>query len=889
MTSWDQAEFEEFFTAVNGGCPPYRWQRTLAEQLVTTGRWPSAIAAPTGAGKSSVVDIHVYALAATAGSEVCPPRRLCVAVNRRALVDSQVDRARRLAESLAGAEKGIVATIAERLRALSNQSLALRVLTMRGELPSDRSWVDDPLTVSVIGATPDMWGSRLLFRGYGTAQFARPREAGLLAIDAVLVLDEAHLNRQLLQTARDAGEMIAAQADALGRISPLQIVATTATPDGRDEDVLHVDLASVPVEDVALRRALIAPKKLHLFATSDAPVKGGATERYAEVIADEALALERDLGQSAVPSQTVLCVVNHVDTATRVAKRLAARVGDEAVECWVGRLRPIDLTELKIRRPGLFDLRGEGQVRFLVATQVVEVGIDMDCAGLVTELAPGAALTQRFGRVNRRGLRSSAPVTVVVPDREIQYGRPPYGEAELGAARRWLDELGEGANLSPAALADEPAPVASLGRTTLSDLTPGVIDLLAQTSNPLFAEPDLEFWLRDSLEQETEGVGFVVREGLPEDDNVTMALLEATEIDEQEIFPSSIAIAKRLTARVLAAEERGRVFRWQAGRLTQMTGAEELKPGDTVVVDDLHPLTRRRVVVADPDPGEPKQAITWGAPGVEVVLPTSAGHGGPLQQWLSDLVGLSAREAQGAFDTSRGDAKPKVEVVLPPEGIVGDDGRLPWLVLKPVELVAADDETRQLRSPGGRCAVPLDVHQRAVAVRAQDLAQRLGLDPNVVEAITTAGLHHDDGKIDAEFQAMLHGRGDDPDVPLAKSGELSAQTVHRRRGGRPWRHEQLSAAYIVARHPEHEERYLMTRLAGTSHGRGRPFFPSGADSLLRGECAADVVAAARDLFETGAGWADVLTVTDRRYGVWGTAFLEAVLRAADCQVSAEGS
>ena len=46
----------------------------------------------------------------------------------------------------------------------------------------------------------------------------------------------------------------------------------------------------------------------------------------------------------------------------------------------------------------------------IVATQSLEVGVDLDLAGIVTELAAGSALAQRAGRANRRGLRPLAPV-----------------------------------------------------------------------------------------------------------------------------------------------------------------------------------------------------------------------------------------------------------------------------------------------------------------------------------------------------------------------------------------------------------------------------------------------------------------------------------------------
>ena len=87
-------QFDRFFAAVNGGHTPFTWQWELLEKVVETGQWPDQIAAPTGAGKSSVVDIHLFANAlAAAGVSVRVPRRLSVVVNRRALVDNQQSRA----------------------------------------------------------------------------------------------------------------------------------------------------------------------------------------------------------------------------------------------------------------------------------------------------------------------------------------------------------------------------------------------------------------------------------------------------------------------------------------------------------------------------------------------------------------------------------------------------------------------------------------------------------------------------------------------------------------------------------------------------------------------------------------------------------------------------
>ena len=85
------------------------------------------------------------------------------------------------------------------------------------------------------------------------------------------------------------------------------------------------------------------------------------------------------------------------------------------------------------------------------------------------------------------------------------------------------------------------------------------------------------------------------------------------------------------------------------------------------------------------------------------------------------------------------------------------------------------------------------------------------------------------------------------------------------------------------------ERDVIVRLVGTSHGHGRPFFPLGKDFLVPdGEGVADPVVLA-ELYATGSGWSDIIDRTHVRFGVWGCAYLESILRSADGQVSREGS
>ncbi|MBE8526815.1 type I-U CRISPR-associated helicase/endonuclease Cas3, partial [Amycolatopsis sp. H6(2020)] len=100
--------FDEFFAALHGqDRVPYRWQRELLERLLSTGRWPQQLDIPTGGGKSTAIEIHVFANAVAQqrteeGREDAPrvPRRLSMIVARRAVVDDHLTRASTLMEAL---------------------------------------------------------------------------------------------------------------------------------------------------------------------------------------------------------------------------------------------------------------------------------------------------------------------------------------------------------------------------------------------------------------------------------------------------------------------------------------------------------------------------------------------------------------------------------------------------------------------------------------------------------------------------------------------------------------------------------------------------------------------------------------------------------------------
>ena len=195
--------FADFYQAIHGRAP-FPWQARLAQQVAETDEWPPEVGVPTGPGKTACLDIAVWWLATQADREPTrrtAPTRIWWVVNRRLLVDSTADHAERLARALADPgsvdhaadTSGVVAGIAERFRSLSAHPSAspLDVIRLRGGVASRTP--TDPSQPTVLLCTLPMYGSRLLFRGYGSTSSLRPIDAAMAGTDSLVLLDEAHL------------------------------------------------------------------------------------------------------------------------------------------------------------------------------------------------------------------------------------------------------------------------------------------------------------------------------------------------------------------------------------------------------------------------------------------------------------------------------------------------------------------------------------------------------------------------------------------------------------------------------------------------------------------------------------------------------------------------
>ncbi|HMQ32023.1 MAG TPA: CRISPR-associated helicase Cas3', partial [Chloroflexaceae bacterium] len=181
-----------------------------------------------------------------------------------------------------------------------------------------------------------------------------------------------------------------------------------------------------------------------------APELFGAFQRHRLLLLDGDMVADENVGRivaDARSGRSVLACCNTVTRAQQLWSALKDRLGPEATVVLLhSRLIGDDRLgrERQVMRACGLGSAGRQPI-VLVATQVVEVSLNIDLDTIYSDPAPLEALIQRFGRINRGRRRDDAgqvvlaPVHVFrepVPDQEMR----PYDRALLLATLRLLEE-----------------------------------------------------------------------------------------------------------------------------------------------------------------------------------------------------------------------------------------------------------------------------------------------------------------------------------------------------------------------------------------------------------------------------------------------------------------
>ncbi|MGH8237855.1 MAG: type I-G CRISPR-associated helicase/endonuclease Cas3g [Steroidobacteraceae bacterium] len=829
-------------------------------QIIAEREWPRVLDLPTGSGKTTCIDIALFALALDAASDSIErwcPRRIAMIVDRRVVVDQAAARGRKLLAALTSSSDAIVVKVREALAALSEENEPLGVFTLRGGIPKDDGWARTPDQPLVIASTVDQLGSRLLIQGYGVSPGMRPVHAGLAGNDMLILLDEVHLSqpfKQTLERLRTLRERFRKK----GLPRRFQFAFLSATPGETKEQKFELTRAELEPSS-ALGPRLHAKKTAHIVEVS-------GRDKVAEQVASEASELIKR-------HHVVAAVVNRVDTALTVFATLRKGLDEEAdVLLLTGRMRPLDrddvLAAFRARIMTGARIRTAEEARLVVVgTQCIEAGADFDFDAMVTESASFDGLRQRFGRVDRlgeykNGEGSGKAEGVIVHDKDEK--DDPIYQQTISETVKWLkaklDKKRKTVDFGSRSLLDAPAGLLA-PKENAPTLLPAYLDLWSQTAPEPSAVPEPGLFLHGPRSG-PEDVQVIWRADLDEAafESQTLsnlvAAVAAVRPSSLEAISLPFVTARRWLAQttgVLAGaadlEGRGeakdnkdpsldarRALRWR-GDKSEIVDVSKVRPGDTLIVPSSYggiaPASRCFDPSAEeevPDLAERASLMARGRPLLRVHPRVLAGleltvDRDDPEAARSELAVLAA----GMVGWKRGWAgwlgAGRIARTVP----CGDGGGEGWVVLSGERVNskrvrdALDVEERDRASiengvesttddedsPYVGSEVELDVHSRDVEERARDYATRLWLSDELARDLALAAWLHDIGKADRRFQRMLRGGSEiayyrDEGRILAKSGMAAGSRAEHRKAqqqsGYPpgARHEVQSLAMIEA-------------------------------------------------------------------------------------------
>lgn len=886
-------DFVAFHRAVHGYAP-FEWQLRLLKQIDADHRWPRVLDLPTGAGKTTCIDIALFALAIDATRPVeqrwCP-RRIAMVVDRRVVVDQVAERGRKLLAAISEPTDPAVRAAREALRTLAgDDEEPLAVFTLRGGIPKDDGWARTPHQPLVIASTVDQLGSRLLVQGYGVSQSMRPVHAGLLGNDTLLLLDEVHLSRPFADTLDSLATLRGAVREGTAAKLPRRFahVFLSATPGSQGGEVFRLEPRETsPGAPLGPRLHAAKPTKLETVEARAALPERCAT--LASALVEE--------------HQLVAVVLNRVASARATARQLKERLaGRVEVLLLTGRMRPLDRDDVLARwRPYIAAGRErvpQAQKLIVVGTQCIEAGADFDFDAMVSESASLDALRQRMGRVDRLG-RYGRAQAVIVHVRDTGKDDPIYGAA-LGKTWKWLESRKKNLDfgIQSLKLPDDTEELLA-PRKHAPTLMPAYMDLWMQSAPPPAVAPEVALFLhgpscgppdvqvvwradlpqiaaKDVSDEASSAAGAIVSslrptslEAVSVPYHATLAWLRGQDepYDAADVDGTSANDEADRHDRHGASAGRFAVLRW-LGAESRWISADELRPGDSIIVPcSVGGLHEASFDPSDPTPvndiAERAALLARGRAVVRLHPAVLEGLGWPpiedavevrvfarealevevrpwRRTWLERLCGRHRRTV--VSDTTRG---------------------LSWLVVESDRLTAAalrhrlgtaaepsaeagvdltSDEEDSYHV--GRGGVTLACHSVDVETFARQYAAAVGLPDPIVEDIALAGWLHDIGKADSRFQLLLRG-GDEIELfkderlwakSMMSASDRAAQWRARQASGYPAgaRHEVLSVAMIErareAVAAKANDLELVLHLVASHHGHCRPFAPAIVDA-----------------------------------------------------------
>jgi len=434
--------FDEFFNQATNELSAYPYQNRLATDRLTASH---LLNVPTGLGKTAAAILAWTWRRRFASGEVRKgtPRRLVYCLPMRVLVEqTYAETIRWLGRLgfLAGeatwenlGEDGLP-TRASRLsrydpdpsdpkelgwaKQQGDQGtgrIAVHLL-MGGEGRTD--WSLWPERDAVLIGTQDMLLSRVLNRGYAARRPRWPMEFGLLNNDCLWVFDEVQLMGPGLATGLQleafrhieitGKKYFGAESNCvswyMSATASRQMLASREWRNGEGDKraadfVFELSDAEKTDKQSVLGQRRLATKQLDCqlsWTMQDADAGERILIKHHQML--------QSLADSPpdVPRRTLI-ICNTVDRARKIHAAITAAQSQKVATDLVllhSRFRPRDRARQQDRLMAVWNAQA-GQI--VVATQVVEAGVDLSAAILWTEIAPLPSIVQRLGRLNRAG------------------------------------------------------------------------------------------------------------------------------------------------------------------------------------------------------------------------------------------------------------------------------------------------------------------------------------------------------------------------------------------------------------------------------------------------------------------------------------------------------
>ncbi len=824
--------FDETFKALTGNLP-FPWQSALYDRFISdrSDNIPPSCNLPTGLGKTSIIAIWLIALA---NHPQRMPRRLVYVVNRRTVVDQTTDEVKNYRTVLQQESE-----LRKQLSALCSvcpqpSESPLAISTLRGQFADNGEWAEDPARPAIICGTVDMIGSRLLFSGYGIGRAKRPLHAAFLGQDALLIHDEAHLEpafQELIQTI----ETHQHDHEATVLWPKLRTIELTAT--SQSENAFRLGNEDLANKIVAQR--INATKQLHLHDLADA-------KKPARELIEKALSFQASGRAILVFAQSVETVLE-IQTALGKAKL--------PVQSLTGTMRGKERDRL-VQDPTFArflptppDAMTTGTV-YLVCTSAGEVGVNISADHLVCDLTTFESMAQRLGRVNRFGNRNDCEVHVYYPTTWDE--KNPLTIARQRTLELFRELKG---TASPKALGDldlEARNAAFAPAPVILPATDMLFDAWALTTiiGKLPGRPPVEPYIHGMSEYEPPETHVAWREDVE--------LLSSDKLDDR--VRSELLLAYPLLPHELLREPSYRAIKHleALGKRHPAHQAWLVNDDGEVMLITLDHFTNK----------DKKESIN----GMKVVLDERSGGLNPsgMLDGTSDTANDVSETADRCRARDTESAPPELHQVyslaIPASDEDDEPEVLYWFVRR---------NTGEVRS---KKPVLLDVHVSDVEQRMNAILSGLSLGNSINNCLKIAARYHDHGKRRRNFQTML-GNRNAPDVWWAKSGRKAGPRLDEK-----YRHEfgslhELPSAGELGL--TDDERKLVLHLIAAHHGRARPHFP--ADEVFDPDATSERDAVLASIVPQRFGR------LQRKFGRWGLAYLESLLRAADWSASANPS